>query len=46
VRRLHLLPELAALQADLLRALPPTSGPEDQTIAQVLRKIPAGMSTF
>ncbi|KAM8837147.1 E3 ubiquitin-protein ligase rnf213-beta [Spinachia spinachia] len=42
VRQLHHLPELAALQADLLRAVPLTSHPAEQTVAQMLHKIPAG----
>ncbi|XP_054454921.1 E3 ubiquitin-protein ligase rnf213-beta [Anoplopoma fimbria] len=42
VRQLHHLPELAALQSDLLRAFPLTSHSADQTVAQMLQKIPAG----
>ncbi|AWP18160.1 putative E3 ubiquitin-protein ligase RNF213-like [Scophthalmus maximus] len=43
VRQLHHLPELAALQSDLLRVFPLTSDSADsQTIAQILQQIPAG----
>ncbi|XP_026171361.1 E3 ubiquitin-protein ligase rnf213-beta isoform X2 [Mastacembelus armatus] len=42
VRQLHHLPELAALQSDLLRVFPLTSDPAHQTIAQKLQQIPAG----
>ncbi|XP_054605449.2 E3 ubiquitin-protein ligase rnf213-beta isoform X2 [Nothobranchius furzeri] len=42
VRQLHHLPELAALQADLVRTFPLMSGSTSQTIAQMLRQIPAG----
>ncbi|KAL6095331.1 uncharacterized protein ACO6RY_16557 [Pungitius sinensis] len=42
VRHLHHLPELAALQSDLLRAVPLSSHPAEQTVAQMLQKIPAG----
>lgn len=44
VRQLHHLPELAALQSDLLRVFPLTSDSAPQTIAQMLQQIPAGMS--
>lgn len=42
VRQLHHLPELAALQSDLLRVSQLVSGSTPQTIAQMLQKIPAG----
>ncbi|KAK9530838.1 hypothetical protein VZT92_012317 [Zoarces viviparus] len=42
VRRLRHLPELAALQCDLLRAFPLTSHSADQTVAQMLQRMPAG----
>ncbi|XP_049419183.1 E3 ubiquitin-protein ligase rnf213-beta isoform X2 [Epinephelus fuscoguttatus] len=42
VRQLHHLPELAALQSDLLRVFPLTSDSADQTITQMLQRIPAG----
>lgn len=42
VRQLHHLPELAALQSDLLRVFCQTSGSAPQTIAQMLQQIPAG----
>ncbi|XP_071319372.1 E3 ubiquitin-protein ligase rnf213-beta isoform X2 [Trachinotus anak] len=42
VRQLHHLPELAALQSDLLRVFPLTSDSAPQTIAQMLQHIPAG----
>ncbi|XP_060883843.1 E3 ubiquitin-protein ligase rnf213-beta [Labrus mixtus] len=42
VRQLHHLPELAALQSDLLRVFPLTSHSSPQSIAQMLQKIPAG----
>ncbi|XP_051795751.1 E3 ubiquitin-protein ligase rnf213-beta [Acanthochromis polyacanthus] len=42
VRQLHHLPELAALQSDLLRVFPLTSESTQQTIAQMLQQIPAG----
>ncbi|KAI9537485.1 hypothetical protein NQZ68_025342 [Dissostichus eleginoides] len=42
VRQLHHLPELAALQSDLLRVFPLTSDSTDKTIAQMLQQIPAG----
>ncbi|XP_072229611.1 E3 ubiquitin-protein ligase rnf213-beta isoform X2 [Leuresthes tenuis] len=42
VRQLRHLPELAALQSDLLRVFPLTSGSTPQTIAQKLQQIPAG----
>uniref|UniRef100_UPI0037E7EAB2 E3 ubiquitin-protein ligase rnf213-beta n=1 Tax=Semicossyphus pulcher TaxID=241346 RepID=UPI0037E7EAB2 len=42
VRQLHHLPELAALQSDLLRVFPLTSQSTPQTVAQMLQKIPAG----
>lgn len=41
VRQLHHLPELAALQSDLLRVFPLTSD-SPHTIAQKLQQIPAG----
>lgn len=44
VKQLHHLPELAALQSDLLRIFPLTSDHSSQTIAQVLQNIPAGLS--
>lgn len=43
VRQLHHLPELAALQSDLLRAVPLSSHPAEQTVAQALQKIPDGV---
>ncbi|KAK5851292.1 hypothetical protein PBY51_002095 [Eleginops maclovinus] len=42
VRQLHHLPELAALQSDLLRVFPLTSDSTAKTIAQMLQQIPAG----
>ncbi|XP_043958780.1 E3 ubiquitin-protein ligase rnf213-beta isoform X1 [Gambusia affinis] len=43
VRQLHHLPELAALQSDLLRVFPLTSASSaSQTVAQALQRIPAG----
>ncbi|XP_034715873.1 E3 ubiquitin-protein ligase rnf213-beta isoform X2 [Etheostoma cragini] len=42
VRQLRHLPELAALQSDLLRVFPRTSDSTHQTIAQMLQQIPAG----
>ncbi|XP_029311958.1 LOW QUALITY PROTEIN: E3 ubiquitin-protein ligase rnf213-beta [Cottoperca gobio] len=42
VRQLHHLPELAALQSDLLRVFPLTSDSTAHTIAQMLQQIPAG----
>ncbi|XP_023274738.1 E3 ubiquitin-protein ligase rnf213-beta-like [Seriola lalandi dorsalis] len=42
LRQLHHLPELAALQSDLLRMFPLTSDSAPQTIAQMLQHIPAG----
>ncbi|XP_044192717.1 E3 ubiquitin-protein ligase rnf213-beta isoform X2 [Thunnus albacares] len=42
VRQLHHLPELAALQSDLLRVFPLASDSTPQTIAQMLQRIPAG----
>ncbi|XP_030610400.1 E3 ubiquitin-protein ligase rnf213-beta [Archocentrus centrarchus] len=42
VRQLHHLPELAALQSDLLRVFPLASHSTPQTIAQRLLQIPAG----
>ncbi|XP_037610034.1 E3 ubiquitin-protein ligase rnf213-beta isoform X1 [Sebastes umbrosus] len=42
VRQLHHLPELAALQSDLMRAFPLTSASTDQTISQMIQQIPAG----
>ncbi|KAM4526288.1 E3 ubiquitin-protein ligase rnf213-beta [Fundulus diaphanus] len=43
VRQLHHLPELAALQSDLLRVFPMTSASSaPQTIAQTLQRVPAG----
>ncbi|GAA6226553.1 E3 ubiquitin-protein ligase rnf213-beta-like [Lates japonicus] len=42
VRQLHHLPELAALQSDLLRVFPLTSDSAPQTIGQMLQQIPAG----
>ncbi|XP_041671343.1 E3 ubiquitin-protein ligase rnf213-beta isoform X2 [Cheilinus undulatus] len=41
-RQLHHLPELAALQSDLLRVAPLMAHSTPQTIAQMLQKIPAG----
>lgn len=46
VRQLHHLPELAALQSDLLRVFPLASHSTPQTIAQRLQQIPAGTSAF
>ncbi|KAM9837888.1 LOW QUALITY PROTEIN: E3 ubiquitin-protein ligase rnf213-beta [Aulostomus maculatus] len=45
VRQLHHLPELAALQSDLLRVLPVTSDSKPRTMAQMLQKTPAGFQT-
>ncbi|XP_008298790.1 E3 ubiquitin-protein ligase rnf213-beta [Stegastes partitus] len=42
VRQLRHLPELAALQSDLLRAFPLAAESTQQTIAQMLQRIPAG----
>ncbi|XP_036938207.1 E3 ubiquitin-protein ligase rnf213-beta [Acanthopagrus latus] len=42
VRQLHHLPELAALQSDLLRAFPLTPDATPQSIAQMLQQLPAG----
>ncbi|XP_071387268.1 E3 ubiquitin-protein ligase rnf213-beta-like [Centroberyx affinis] len=42
VRQLHHLPELAALQSDLLRVFPLASDTTPQSIAQMLQQIPAG----
>ncbi|XP_056152727.1 E3 ubiquitin-protein ligase rnf213-beta [Lampris incognitus] len=42
IRQLHHLPELAALQSDLLRVFPPTSDTLPRSIAQMLQQIPAG----
>lgn len=42
VRQLHHLPELAALQSDLLRVFPLASHSTHQTIAQRLQQMPAG----
>ncbi|XP_047465467.1 E3 ubiquitin-protein ligase rnf213-beta [Mugil cephalus] len=42
VRHLHQLPELAALQSDLLRVFPLKSDSTAPTIAQMLQQIPAG----
>ncbi|XP_045924674.1 E3 ubiquitin-protein ligase rnf213-beta [Micropterus dolomieu] len=42
VRQLHHLPELAALQSDLLRVFPLTSDSTPPTIALMLQQIPAG----
>ncbi|XP_026207099.1 E3 ubiquitin-protein ligase rnf213-beta isoform X2 [Anabas testudineus] len=42
VRQLHHLPELAALQSDLLRVFPQSTASIPQTIAQMLQRIPAG----
>ncbi|XP_070707447.1 E3 ubiquitin-protein ligase rnf213-beta [Pempheris klunzingeri] len=42
VRQLHHLPELAALQSDLMRVFPLMSDSTPQTIAQKLQQIPAG----
>ncbi|XP_076616648.1 E3 ubiquitin-protein ligase rnf213-beta isoform X2 [Chaetodon auriga] len=42
VRQLPHLPELAALQSDLLRVFPLTSDSARQSIAQMLQRIPAG----
>ncbi|XP_029934003.1 E3 ubiquitin-protein ligase rnf213-beta [Myripristis murdjan] len=42
VRQLHHLPELAALQSDLLRVFPLASNAGTQSIAQMLQQIPAG----
>lgn len=46
VKQLHHLPELAALQSDLLRIGPLTSDCRSQSIAQVLENMPAGGPTF
>lgn len=46
MRQLHHLPELSALQSDLLRVFPLTSDSAPQTIAQRLQQIPAGSSAF
>nr|XP_046232923.1 E3 ubiquitin-protein ligase rnf213-beta [Scatophagus argus]XP_046232924.1 E3 ubiquitin-protein ligase rnf213-beta [Scatophagus argus] len=42
VRQLHHLPELAALQSDLLRVFPLTAHSSPQSIAQLLQQIPTG----
>ncbi|XP_037836891.1 E3 ubiquitin-protein ligase rnf213-beta isoform X2 [Kryptolebias marmoratus] len=42
MRHLHHLPELAALQSDLLRVFPLTSGSAPQSVEQMLQQIPAG----
>ncbi|KAF7654679.1 hypothetical protein LDENG_00066590 [Lucifuga dentata] len=42
VRQLYHLPQLAALQSDLLRVFPLVSDSTTQSIAQVLQQIPAG----
>ncbi|CAJ1081416.1 E3 ubiquitin-protein ligase rnf213-beta [Xyrichtys novacula] len=42
VRQVHHLPELVALQSDLLRVFPLKSYTTPQTVAQVFEKIPAG----
>ncbi|XP_029383406.1 E3 ubiquitin-protein ligase rnf213-beta [Echeneis naucrates] len=42
VRQLHHLPELAAVQSDLLRVFPQVSGSPPQTIAQMIQQIKAG----
>ncbi|CAK6965023.1 E3 ubiquitin-protein ligase rnf213-beta isoform X3 [Scomber scombrus] len=42
LRQLHHLPELAALQSDLLRVFPPASDSTPPTIALMLQQIPAG----
>ncbi|XP_068161093.1 E3 ubiquitin-protein ligase rnf213-beta isoform X2 [Antennarius striatus] len=42
VSQLHHLPELAALQSDLLRVFPVTSDSAPQSIAEMLQRIPAG----
>ncbi|KAM3838360.1 E3 ubiquitin-protein ligase rnf213-beta-like, partial [Diretmus argenteus] len=42
VRQLHHLPELSALQSDLLRIFPLASHTTPQSIAQMLQQIPAG----
>ncbi|XP_034563927.1 E3 ubiquitin-protein ligase rnf213-beta [Notolabrus celidotus] len=42
VRQLHHLPELAALQSDLLRVFPLKSHTTPETVARLLQKIPAG----
>lgn len=46
VKQLHHLPELAALQSDLLRIGPLISDCRSQSIAQVLQNMPAGSPTF
>ena len=45
MRQLHHLPALAALQSDLLLVFPPSADLTNQTIAQLLQQIPAGMYT-
>ncbi|KAG8008845.1 hypothetical protein GBF38_010486 [Nibea albiflora] len=42
VRQLHHLPELAALQSDLLKVFPLASDSTPQSIAHMLQQIPAG----
>ncbi|KAM3592519.1 uncharacterized protein V6R79_020598 [Siganus canaliculatus] len=42
VKQLRHLPELAALQSDLLRAFPPTPHSAPQTVAHMLEQIPEG----
>ncbi|MBN3307566.1 RN213 ligase, partial [Amia calva] len=42
VRLLHRLPELAALQADLLRMFPHVTDVGSQSIGQLLRQLPSG----
>lgn len=46
VKQLHHLPELAALQSDLLRIGPLISDCRSQSINQVLQDMPAGDPTF
>lgn len=46
VKQLHHLPELAELQSDLLRIGPLISDCRLQSIAQVLRNMPAGSPAF
>lgn len=46
VKQLHHLPELGALQSDLLRIGPLISDCRSQSIAQVLHNLPAGGPTF
>lgn len=46
VKQLHHLPELAALQSDLLRIGPLISDCSSQSIAQVLHSMPAGGPTL